>query len=317
MLTFGRSARGSAPLPINAKFARNWQLSRPSPWCHAAIGGLGHESRHRSALAAVSTATLAFAAGRGGRRSRGSAQRWLASLSSSSKGGEDLGPVSALWQLLRQERDEMAGARVGAQCPEFSNLQSILEVMDRLGPEDFRVSEKDAATSRSRSGVSYQEVYSGPGMTLAIFLLRAGARIPLHDHPGMSVYGRLLFGRMRVRSFDAQSPIERDSGPLAWFAQSPASSGRKAVLQDDRVIGPLSTSYSLGPTEKNLHELEAIDHCAFFDILTPSYDGSQGRDCSYFQSQLIAGSEGGFLLKQFLPQDFDMDFQQYRGPPFV
>ena len=37
---------------------------------------------------------------------------------------------------------------------------------------------------------------------VCIFILRRGAVLPLHDHPGMHVFGRLLYGRMRSASFE-------------------------------------------------------------------------------------------------------------------
>jgi hypothetical protein len=35
--------------------------------------------------------------------------------------------------------------------------------------------------------------------TLGIFTIPAGRSIPLHDHPGMTVISRLLFGSLRVQ----------------------------------------------------------------------------------------------------------------------
>lgn len=53
-----------------------------------------------------------------------------------------------------------------------------------------------------------QPVCETSQMELVIFLLPKGARIPLHDHPGMSVYSRLLYGSLAVRTFDWLEPPE-------------------------------------------------------------------------------------------------------------
>merc|ERR1712232_741163 len=71
--------------------------------------------------------------------------------------------------------------------------------------------------TRMRAKVCYQEVYAGPSMTMCVFLLRAGGVIPLHDHPGMHVFGRLLFGRMRSISLDLEEPND-EALPPPWPA---------------------------------------------------------------------------------------------------
>lgn len=45
-------------------------------------------------------------------------------------------------------------------------------------------------------------------MTLGVFCLGKGAVIPLHDHYGMTVMSRLLFGSMTIRSYDWVKPAK-------------------------------------------------------------------------------------------------------------
>lgn len=184
-------------------------------------------------------------------------------------------------------------------------FDGVLPALDSLFAEDLGVSPLDAARVTCRSGIGYQEVYAGREMTMCIFLLRRGAKIPLHDHPGMHVYGRLLFGQLRVRSYDP-------SEPDAWSWRSE----RAAVLRSDSVVGPAPTTYSLGPEQGNIHELQALEDSAFFDILTPSYDPQDGRDCSYFSREGPEDAENVVLVPTQL-RDFHMDFVKYRGPPFL
>ena len=37
---------------------------------------------------------------------------------------------------------------------------------------------------------------------IVMFFIKKGTRMPLHDHPNMSVFFRLMFGRLRYVSFD-------------------------------------------------------------------------------------------------------------------
>eukprot|EP00434_Breviolum_minutum_P012836 symbB.v1.2.011315.t1/scaffold755.1/size165019/13 len=203
-------------------------------------------------------------------------------------------------------------------------LTRALRYLDLLTASDLGVHTSDAAKIRSRSGVAYQEIYGGGDMTVCIFLMRKGARIPAHDHPGMHVFGRLLFGSMRVKSWDL---IDEDPGELK-------DAPLEAYYYGAQVLGPHPCTYGLGPEEMmlevlkrhvlratlllflqegNIHEIEAVEDCAFFDILTPPYNPRGGRDCTYFDVNLLGTST---TLTPRCRPDFGMETQEYVGPPF-
>jgi len=216
--------------------------------------------------------------------------------------GTDSGTAAAaLFRFLQRERESFA-----ADLPELPPrlASGLREHLDELSADDLQVRPEDAAGVQSRSGIAFQDVYSGRDMTLAIFILRAGARIPLHDHPGMHVYGRLLFGSMRVLSFDLEPSSGRRRRVL------------KASLRSDEVIGPAPTTYWLGPSAGNLHELEAIEDCAFFDVLAPPYDPYFGRNCNYYRREEADGTDGRCTLVPVNMWDFDMQSLKYRGPAY-
>lgn len=207
----------------------------------------------------------------------------------------------ALFRFLRQERRSLA-AHLPDLPPELASGLSAR--LDELGAEDLSVGVADAERIHCSSGLAYQEVFAAPEMTVCIFLMRAGARIPLHDHPGMHVFGRLLFGRMRVVSYDPEVAVDGLPG-TGW-----------AKLCSDQVLGPAPTTYSLGPENGNIHELEALEPCAFFDVLTPSYDARLGRDCTYFRRDRDDGA-GRCILVPVDLWDFSMQMFRYRGPAFT
>jgi len=218
---------------------------------------------------------------------------------STASGAQGTG-VAAIFDLLRNSRHRLSGG--GLVEPPKDIIGALHAALDGLGAADLGVCPEDTSKIAAPSGIGYQGVYAGPEMTLCIFILRKGAVIPLHDHPGMHVYGRLLFGRLRVRSYDPEGPF--DAGT------------RRAVLRSDTVIGPSPTTYSLGPEEGNVHELEALEASAFFDVLTPSYDPRTGRDCNYYRREGDVNSKHCVLLPVDL-WDFSMDTLAYRGPAFT
>eukprot|EP00933_Yihiella_yeosuensis_P013779 TRINITY_DN1260_c1_g1_i1.p1 TRINITY_DN1260_c1_g1~~TRINITY_DN1260_c1_g1_i1.p1 ORF type:complete len:326 (-),score=36.79 TRINITY_DN1260_c1_g1_i1:282-1223(-) len=251
------------------------------------------------------------------RSSRSKACRRCQSRFNSASANSSFGNAEFLWDLLYKEK-----RRLALEAPNLSPelRRKLEEAFSQVTAEDLGVRESDAACLRSMSGVGYQEIYAGSEMTLAIFLLRAGARIPLHDHPGMTVIGRLLFGRMRVRSYTF---IDSDSNNGSWLGARMGSwqIKRKVRPSKDEVIGPSPVSYSLEPVEGNIHEIEALENCAFFDLLTPPYDSRKNRSCTYYRHVAprtkIEVDDPSEMLEVFEPPGFDMDYQVYRGPRFA
>lgn len=215
------------------------------------------------------------------------------------------GAAGRVFSVIAEKQELIA--RTAPSLPSDLSEQ-IKEALEGLTPESLGVLPAEVANIRCRSGIAYQEVVSNANMTICIFLLKAGSHIPLHDHPGMTVFGRLLFGRMRVLNFD---PVPGPEGRLLPGGQRPI----KARLHSDAIVGPEPTSYGLGPEDGNLHEIQAIDDCAFFDILTPPYNSSN-RDITYFRCSVDDEAKKQYLLEPVDLWGFTMELQDYNGPAF-
>lgn len=207
--------------------------------------------------------------------------------------------VTELFELLHARRNDLAMLD--------DDLAALLRKrMDAIQASDLGVKLEDAARIAGSCGLAYQDVHSDADLTLCIFVMRAGACIPMHDHPGMNVYGRLLFGKLHVLSYDMD------------FSVAPPRGLRGACwgeLQTSEVIGPSPVTFTLSPSEGNLHELRALEDCAFFDVLSPPYDPWSGRDCTYYRREAEDGS-GRCVLVPTRPWNFSMDSLSYRGPSF-
>ncbi|HEY0133426.1 MAG TPA: hypothetical protein VGB85_05080 [Nannocystis sp.] len=130
--------------------------------------------------------------------------------------------------------------------------------MARLRWSDFGL---DLASQLPRRLWSSHKLHFDRACEIGLFFLPRGERIPLHDHPHIHVWMRVLCGRLRATSFTwAARPLARRSGDAVLDAGSPVW----AVL----------------PEQDNLHELEALEDVAFLDVLRPPY--IDGRVCTYY-----------------------------------
>jgi cysteamine dioxygenase len=219
-----------------------------------------------------------------------------------------------LFEFLRVNKDRLkqvtAFSRGSVGCSQDSRLrfeeQQLLcclqELFEKMTADDFNVSKADVLP-----GVGYQEVYSGPEMTICLFTLSAGSRLPLHDHPDMHVFGRLLLGRLRVTSYDLVPEPEANEANEQW--------PREVMLEGDVLFETAPVTFSLGPDRGNPHDLLALEDCAFFDVLFPPYDSAAGRHCTYF-NHWVDSTTGRHYVTPEQPWGFSMRQRPYRGPPF-
>ncbi|EIE21722.1 hypothetical protein COCSUDRAFT_83511, partial [Coccomyxa subellipsoidea C-169] len=116
-------------------------------------------------------------------------------------------------------------------------------------------------------------IHEEEALSIGIFRLPCNSRIPLHNHPGMTVFSRVLYGRLHVRSLDWAEPegaFDRDGQ-------------RKATLQTDSVIQAGDPPSVLYPHGGNLHAFTGETDCAVLDLFLPPYNRRQGRDCTYYR----------------------------------
>jgi len=226
--------------------------------------------------------------------------------------------AAALFDLLRRERHSLDNLSPALK-------EELLRRLDKVHAEDLGVQRCDPQRLCGRAGIGYQEVYSSPEMTLCVFVLRAGAHIPLHDHPEMHVFGRLLFGRMRVLSLDPE-PVPPEGWGSSSGSGALAAGAKWATIRTNTVFGPAPVTYCLGPCEGNLHEIHALEDCAFFDVVAPPYDNLAGRSCTYYAPAANSTGQqpegGGYgagkcLLVPTTPHGFFTEPLKYSGPPFM
>ncbi|KAJ0078903.1 hypothetical protein Patl1_23453 [Pistacia atlantica] len=246
----------------------------------------------------------------------------------------------ALQELFVACRDVFKGpGSVPAPCDVNKLCKIIADIyypVDDMKPEDVGLSNRlqkifsaqDAAKGHLMEDgvkgspiVTYTTIYKCSKFSLCLFFLPATAVIPLHNHPEMTVFSKLLLGTMHIKSYDLVDPVSSHDSP-------PHSQARLArLVADNDFTAPCDTSVLYPTTGGNIHEFTAITTCAVLDVLGPPYSKADGRDCSHYKEFPFSAFSNGensvneeegdcyrWLKEIEVPENSQMDEIEYLGP---
>jgi cysteamine dioxygenase len=209
-------------------------------------------------------------------------------------------------------------------CP--ADVQKLCHILDGMKPEDVGLSRdllffNPNAEIEGTPKVTSATIYRCENFELCLFFLPATAVIPLHNHPEMTVFSKLLIGTMHIKAYDWVDPRSSD------YLKSP-SRGRLAKLKANRTFtAPCDPSVLYPTSGGNLHEFTAITPCAVLDVLGPPYsedNGSYYKDtpCDTLLDKEVAkitddGGCFGWLEEIEKPEEAEMEGIPYMGPQII
>ncbi|KAH6802543.1 hypothetical protein C2S51_033989 [Perilla frutescens var. frutescens] len=211
--------------------------------------------------------------------------------------------------------------------PSATDVQNLSRILDSMKPEDVGLSRdlqffKPKSEIEGAPRVTSATIYKCDNFELSIFFLPATAVIPLHNHPEMTVFSKILLGSMHIKAYDWVDP------PSSKHVDG--SSVRLAKLKANRVFTAPCDACVLYPTSGgNIHEFTAVTPCAVLDVIGPPYSKDDGRDCTFYQEAMLDdlldgdetrnvkdedGDKYGWLSEIEIPKESEMDGIEYMGP---
>ncbi|PIN10790.1 cysteamine dioxygenase [Handroanthus impetiginosus] len=239
--------------------------------------------------------------------------------------------IQALYDLCR---DTFTPSATSPPSPHAINKLSSL--LDSIGPADVGLSDASKEDDRGHGPlgifsfnridrwsqpITYVDIHEGENFTMCIFCFPTSSVIPLHDHPGMTVLSKVLYGSLHLKAYDWAEP--------ACILKIDNSAVRLAKLAVDKVLtAPCSPSILYPRSGGNLHCFTAITPCAILDILAPPYDEFACRKCSYYRdypysslpiednerSGVGKDEDYAWLAEIGIPDDLYMRPGTYTGP---
>uniref|UniRef100_A0ACD5W7X6 Uncharacterized protein n=1 Tax=Avena sativa TaxID=4498 RepID=A0ACD5W7X6_AVESA len=190
-------------------------------------------------------------------------------------------PVGALQRLFQACRAVFRGP---GTVPAPAEVHLLRAILDRMRPEDVGLSSdmaffRTSNVAQRNPTITHTTIYKSENFSMVILCLPQNAVIPLHNHPGMTVFSKLLLGSMHIKSYDWADPDAAGRG-----ASSPDEDRLRLaeLVVDDDFTAPCDTSVLYPTAGGNMHRFRAIAPCAILDILGPPYSIEEDRDCTYY-----------------------------------
>jgi len=199
------------------------------------------------------------------------------------------------------------------------NFEKLKAMADQLSAADVKLNIDNLQAAkhvRCESPVTYISVYEDAYITISIFIVKSGEKLPLHDHPHMYGILKVIAGNVKIQSYTV---IPHAAGAGRLVCEMSKNRTQRAIKMPEVIVCENDGACFLTPTERNLHEIYSVGGpAAFLDILSPPYDETGERSCHYFQEENDGApglvSNEARLVRIPTPPEYWNDVAMYEGP---
>ncbi|XVE68058.1 hypothetical protein DITRI_Ditri09bG0038500 [Diplodiscus trichospermus] len=243
--------------------------------------------------------------------------------------------VSPVQRLFDTCKDVFALAGTGI-VPSPDRIEQLRAVLDEIQLEDVGLYPQmpffSPPVTRRAPKITYLHIYECEKFSMGIFCLPPSGVLPLHNHPGMTVFSKLLFGTMHIKSYDWVVDVPSNASAAAdpsQTVQHPEVRLAKVKVDSD-FTSPCNASILYPAEGGNMHRFTAVTACAVLDVLGPPYSEDEGRPCTYyFDYPFTKFSVDGvtvpeeekdkyaWLQEREKPEDLIVGAAKYTGPEIV
>ncbi|KAL5558934.1 hypothetical protein UlMin_035145 [Ulmus minor] len=206
------------------------------------------------------------------------------------------------------------------KLPNFKQVLWLRDLLDTFEANDVGIDElgspkenKGLICPQGIKEITYIHIYECDDFSIGVFCFPAGASFPLHDHPGMTVFSKLLYGSVYVKAYDWAKVFNSSPNKTC---KNFVTFGLATKVRDGILRAPCESSVIFPRSGGNIHAFTALTPCAILDVLTPPYSDELGRPSTYFADFPISSLPGYALLEERdLPNDLVVRGAPYVGPP--
>ncbi|XP_022774467.1 plant cysteine oxidase 2-like isoform X2 [Durio zibethinus] len=242
--------------------------------------------------------------------------------------------VSPVQRLFDTCKDVFALSGTGI-VPTPDKIEQLRAVLDEIQPADVGLTPHMPFFSppviRQAPPITYLHIHECEKFSMGIFCLPPSGVLPLHNHPGMTVFSKLLFGTMHIKSYDWVVNVPSNASTAVDSSQMQHPEVRLAKVKvDSDFTSPCNTSILYPADGGNMHCFTAVTACAVLDVLGPPYSDPEGRHCTYyydypFTKFSVDGAtvpeeekdKHAWLQEREKPEDLTVVGALYTGPEIV
>ena len=251
----------------------------------------------------------------------------------------------AMKTFARTTSDSNPKLHFNSTSEEFkSNLNQLKQIVNNLKHCDLGLEKSKSIIdpNTQEAPVTYINVLTHRDVSIGMFIVKSGSRIPLHNHPNMHGLLKIVYGTVDIKEYTKWQPdVVNDIEFPALLQENPHFYEKGFCFPVDKEVhAKVESSYDaimLTPDRNNYHEIHSVGQgpAAFFDILAPPYlrpsqqtgdlesMQDEPRDCYFYTEHFFKPSpsastnSSNFLWLRMIkcPADYDSDSEPYLGPP--